>query len=52
MRGTWGDSDEKHPPRYMTMGRWSELRVVSVVHSRSGAISGVDIERSGEVGFP
>ena len=52
MRGSWGDSEEKVPPRWMSMGRWSELRVVRVVHSKSVTISGVDMERSGEVGFP
>ena len=36
----------------MSIGRWSEFRVVRVVHSKSVAISGVVIERSGEVGFP
>ena len=34
------------------MGRWSELSVVSVVHSKSVAISGVVMERSGEVAAP
>ena len=36
----------------MRMGRWSELRVVRVDHSKSMANSGVDMERSGEVGLP
>ena len=52
MRGTWGDSEEKSPPRWSSMGRWSELRVVRVVQSKSIAISGVEIEISGEVGLP
>ena len=34
------------------MGRWSELSVVRVVKRRSVAISGVAMERSGEVGWP
>ena len=34
------------------MGRWSELRVVRVVHSRSVAIAGVEMERSGDVELP
>ena len=36
----------------MRMGRWSELRVVMVDHSRSGTISGVTIVRSGDEGLP
>ena len=52
MRGTWGDSDEKAPPRWSNIGRWSELRVVMVVKAKSGAISGVAIDRSGDEGVP
>ena len=36
----------------MNMGRWSELRVVCGVHSRSSAMWGVAMERSGEEEFP
>ena len=52
MQGAWGDSIEKVPPRKRTIGRWSELREVRVVNSKSGAISGVAIARSGDVGVP
>ena len=36
----------------MSIGRWSELRVLRVVKSKSGAISGVAIARSGDEGVP
>ena len=51
-RGGMGGLESKGPPRYMRIGRWSELRVVWVLHSRSVAIWGVAMERSGEVGLP
>ena len=52
---TWGGSTtvvEKHPLRLMKMGRWSELRVVRGDQSKSRAMWGVEMERSGEVGSP
>ena len=52
MRGTWGEAEEKFPPRYRTIGRWSELRVVRVVNWKSIAISDEAIARSGEEGVP
>ena len=52
MRGAWGDSKEKVPPRWRIIGRWSELREVMVVKAKSGAISGVAIARSGDEGEP
>ena len=50
--GTWGESVRKTPPKYRSIGRWSELSVVRVVQSKSVAISGVERERSGEEGLP
>ena len=40
----------RSPSRRRRIGRWSEFRVVRVHHSRSVAILGVAMERSGEVG--
>ena len=36
----------------MRIGKWSEFSVVRVFHSRSVAIAGVAMDRSGEEGFP
>ena len=51
----WGGSRqlvEKEPPRWIRMGRWSELRVVRGVQVKSSAMWGVAMERSGEEGLP
>ena len=51
----WGGSTtvvEKHPLRLMMMGRWSEFRVVWGDQSKSRAMWGVEMVRSGELGSP
>ena len=52
VRGAMGGLEESDPSRCRRMGRWSELRVVRVVHSRSVAIAGVEMDKSGEEGLP
>ena len=46
----WLGEEESESGREMRIGRWSEFKVVRVVHVAVRAMSGVAMEMSGEVG--